>query len=132
MEEYDIPGLEDVTGQDLRSGYDGGSGGGNYGGDGRAWSEGDWVYWPASTNVFAARYCRDGSLMMQVKYGGKFKHRPKGKSFWDPVRFYEYGPDVRLTWDLWHDFCFVWSKGNFSWSHLDPRWSNSIPYRRIQ
>jgi hypothetical protein len=120
--EYWIPHIEDVSGQNPVSGYID---------DGRTWSEGDWVYWPASTNVHSARYCRDGSLYMQVKYGGKFKHRPKGKSFWDPVRFYEYGPDLRLTWDLWHDFCFVWSKGHFSWSHLDPRWSNSIPYRRI-
>lgn len=129
---YDLPAdLEDVTGQVPQgTGY---VPIGSQIGDNRSWRERDWVWWPASTNVMGARYCADNSFRMQVKYARKTTSKRSGTVVTETVpRTYEYGPDYRVTWDLWFNFLHAWSKGHFSWANLDPRWSNSIPYRKIQ
>lgn len=99
--------------------------------DRRTWADADWVYFPASTNVFAARYCRDGSNRMQVIYGNKIARRTKNGLKPDFPRLYEYGPAANLTPEAWFNFLYAASKGNWSWSNLDPRWGNPVPYRPI-
>jgi hypothetical protein len=99
--------------------------------DGRAWSESDWVYFPASTNVNSARYCADGSFRFQVLFGGKIKHSAKRGVFYDPTRLYEYGPWPGLTFDKWFEFLLSGSKGHWSWANLDVRWGSPIPFRQL-
>lgn len=128
--EYELPQIEDVTGQVPQgTGY---VPIGSELGDNRSWRERDWVWWPASTNVMGARYCADNSFRMQVMYARKRKRSGSGLIISEPPRLYEYGPDYRITWDMWFNFLHAWSKGSFSWNNLDPRWSNSIPYRKLQ
>lgn len=131
---HDLPWLQDVSGQGPQPQvYDvtGERVGENQVfSDGRRWRDKDWVFWPASSNVVAARYCNDGSLRMQIMYARK----RKVYGYYVPAeahRLYEYGPHPRLTYDLWASFLYSSSKGHWSWAKVDPRWGNPIPYMQI-
>ncbi len=99
--------------------------------DARAWHDSDWVYFPMSSNVYASRYCRDGTYRMQVMYGGKVKHSHKKGHFFDPIRFYEYGPSEMLTVDAWYAFMGASSKGGWTWANIDARHGSSVPVRPL-
>lgn len=97
--------------------------------DRREWGA-PWVYFPQSTNVFAARYCTDGSNRMQVIYGNKIARRTKGGLKPDFPRLYEYA-GASLGPEAWLNFLYAASKGNWSWSNLDARWGNPVFCRPI-
>ena len=100
---------------------------------GQEWS--DWVFFPRSSNVAAARYKLDASGTWQVIFGGKPKKPTKRKpaaTGQTPISTYQYGPHHVCSeanfWRWYEQFAAGGSAG--IWLDLNIK-RTGVPYVQI-